>query len=654
MATSDPVAPTGADAALLAGPPGGPPAAGTLDTAAVRARAAEALDRAVGRLLSLQSSEGWWKGAMDTNVSMDAEDLLCREFLGIRGAEETRLAATWIRSQQREDGTWANFYGGPGDLSTTVEAYIALRLAGDPPEAEHLRRALPFIRSRGGLEATRNFTKFWCALFGLWSWDDLPALPPEIILLPPWVPLNIYDWACWARQTIVPLTVVGAFRPRRPLPFTVDELRSGVMPAKDFSLKSWKGRFYRLDSVLRRYERHAPGPLRHQALALAERWIVRRQEADGGWGGIQPPWVYSLMALQLLGYPLDHPVMRQGIAGLDGFLIFENGTRRMEACQSPVWDTGLATMALNDAGVPIDHPALSRATRWLLGQEVRRPGDWAVRRPSLEPGGWAFEFENDNYPDIDDTAEVVLALWRQREPRDGEMEGAIARGINWLVGMQSKEGAWGAFDADNTRTLCTELPFCDFGWVIDPPCADVTAHAVEMLAETGRARHPAAVRAVRWLLEHQEPDGSWFGRWGANYLYGIGAVVPALVRAGVPAGDSAIRRAVAWLESRQNADGGWGEDLRSYDDPEHWSGQGASTAAQTAWAMIALLAAGETSGAIDRGAAWLAETQSPDGGWDEPWYTGTGFPGDFYLDYHLYRLNFPVMALGRYLGRPRR
>ncbi|MGH2718130.1 MAG: squalene--hopene cyclase [Actinomycetota bacterium] len=612
----------------------------------------EALDGAVAHLLSLQSPEGWWKGAMDTNVTMDAEDLLCREFLRIRNAEETEMSAAWIRSQQREDGTWANFYGGPGDLSTTVEAYIALRLAGDPPEAPHLRQALDFIRSRGGLESTRNFTKFWCALFGLWSWDDLPALPPEIVLLPTWVPLNIYDWACWARQTIVPLTVVGSFRPVRPLPFSIDELRSGAKPAKDWSLKTWKGRFNCLDVVLHGYDKYAPGPVRRQALAMAERWIVRRQEADGGWGGIQPPWVYSLMALHLLGYPMNHPVMRQGIAGLDGFMIIEDGTRRMEACQSPVWDTGLAAMALNDAGVPIDHPALVRATGWLLGQEVRTVGDWAVRRPNLEPGGWAFEFENDNYPDIDDTAEIVMALWRQTEPRRGEVEAAIARGINWLVGMQSREGAWGAFDADNTRYLATELPFCDFGAVIDPPSADVTAHAVEMLAETGRAKHPAAVRAVRWLLEHQEGDGSWFGRWGANYLYGTGAVIPALIKAGISSDDPAIRRAVAWLESVQNSDGGWGEDLRSYDDAS-LSGKGTSTAAQTSWAMIGLLAAGEWSGAVDRGAAWLSATQTAEGGWEEPWFTGTGFPQDFYLDYHLYRLNFPVMALGRYRAAQR-
>jgi squalene-hopene/tetraprenyl-beta-curcumene cyclase len=355
------------------------------------------------------------------------------------------------------------------------------------------------------------------------------------------------------------------------------------------------------------------------------------------------------MALHLLGYALDHPVMREGVEGLEGFMIVEGGMRRMEACQSPVWDTGLATTALNDAGVPMDHPALARATRWLLGQEVRRRGDWAVRRPHLEPGGWAFEFENDNYPDVDDTAEVVMALSRLPEPRGGEVDAAVARGINWVIGMQGRDGGWGAFDVDNTRRLCTELPFCDFGWVIDPPSADVTAHAVEMLASTGRAAHPAAVRGVRWLLDHQEEDGSWFGRWGANYLYGTGAVVPALIAAGVPPEDPAIRGALAWLASKQNADGGWGEDLRSYDDPAAWSGRGPSTAPQTAWAMLAFLAAGQRSGPVERAAAWLAESQRPDGGWEEPWYTGTGFPGDFYLDYHLYRLNFPVMALGRYL-----
>lgn len=617
-----------------------------LREAARRARA-----RAVELLLSLQDDGGWWKGELETNVTIEAEDLLLREFLGIRREEETRLTANWIRRRQRADGTWATFEGGPGDLSTTVEAYVALRLAGDPPEAEHMRRAAAFVRAQGGLERARVFTHLWLALFGLWPWEDVPALPPELVLLPPRVPLNVYDFACWARQTIVALSVVWAHRPVHPLPFDVDELHAGRRadpPPRSIPARA----FRRLDRLLHRYERRPVGPLRRVALARALEWIVRRQEADGSWGGIQPPWVYSLIALRASGYPLDHPVLRRGLEGLDRFTIVEGELRRIEACQSPVWDTALAVQALADAGLPADHPALVRAADWLLDQQVKVPGDWAVRRPGLEPGGWAFEFENDTYPDIDDTAEVVLALRRVRHPDPARVDEAVRRAVGWVLGMQSSDGGWGAFDADNTRALCREIPFCDFGEVIDPPSADVTAHVVEMLAGEGRASDPAVRRALGWLAHHQEPDGSWFGRWGANHVYGTGAVVPAAIAAGIPPPDPRIRAAVRWLERHQGADGGWGEDLRSYRDPS-WIGRGRPTPSQTAWALLALLAAGEGSEAVERGVAWLVETQGPDGGWDEPLYTGTGFPGDFYINYHLYRLVFPAMALGRYLGRER-
>jgi squalene-hopene/tetraprenyl-beta-curcumene cyclase len=452
---------------------------------------------------------------------------------------------------------------------------------------------------------------------------------------------------------VVPLTVVNAFRPVRPLPFGVDELRVGAAPASRAPLWSWRGAFQRLDRGLHWYARHAHRGLRRRAMDRAATWILDRQEADGGWGGIQPPWVYSLLALHLLGYPADHPAMRAGIAGLEGFLIRESTpdgvVRRLEACQSPVWDTGLAVIALLDAGVPPDDPALRRATSWLLGEEIGEKGDWAVRRPKLAPGGWAFEFANDLYPDTDDTAEIVLGLRRVAHDDPAAVQAAVDRGVAWVTGMQSRDGGWGAFDADNTSTLPTKLPFCDFGAVVDPPSADVTAHVVEMLAAVGRGGGVPARRGVRWLLDHQEADGSWFGRWGANHVYGTGAAVPALVAAGVAPHDPVLRRAVEWLVRHQNADGGWGEDLRSYADPA-WIGRGTSTASQTAWALLALLAAGGADEAVDRGVAWLAATQQPDGSWDEPQFTGTGFPGDFYINYHLYRIVFPISALGRYLA----
>jgi squalene-hopene/tetraprenyl-beta-curcumene cyclase len=611
----------------------------------------------VEHLLARQDAQGWWKGDLETNVTMDAEDLLLRQFLGIQDAATVEASARFIRGQQCDDGTWATFYGGPGDLSTTIEAYVALRLAGDRPDDPHMQRAASWVRSRGGIAASRVFTRIWLALFGWWKWDALPELPPELIFLPKWFPLNIYDFGCWARQTIVPLTVVSAKRPVRPAPFALEELHTDPArpdPGRRLApAASWDGFFQRADKALHAYRKVAPRRLRRTAMNAAARWIVERQENDGCWGGIQPPAVYSVIALRLLGYDLEHPVMRAGLESLDRFAVWheEDGlpVRMIEACQSPVWDTCLAVIALADAGLPADHPALVKAADWMLSEQIVRPGDWAVRRPGVGPGGWAFEFHNDNYPDIDDTAEVVLALRRVRHPDSERLDAAVTRATRWNLGMQSRNGAWAAFDADNTSPFPNRLPFCDFGEVIDPPSADVTAHVVEMLAHEGMAQDPRTLRGVRWLLAEQESSGGWFGRWGVNYVYGTGAVVPALTAAGLPVSHPAIRRAVGWLESVQNEDGGWGEDLRSYRD-EKSIGHGASTASQTGWALLALLAAGEReSNAVERGVAWLARTQQADGSWDEPYFTGTGFPWDFSINYHLYRQVFPLTALGRYV-----
>ncbi|MFE2730060.1 squalene--hopene cyclase [Streptomyces sp. NPDC057889] len=628
-----------------------PGAAGTHD-------AASAVQRATDFLLARQDAQGWWKGDLDTNVTMDAEDLLLRQFLGIGDEATTRAAGLFIRGEQRDDGTWATFYGGPGELSTTIEAYVALRLAGDAPGAPHMAKASAWIRERGGIAASRVFTRIWLALFGWWKWDDLPELPPELIYFPKWMPLNIYDFGCWARQTIVPLTVVSAKRPVRPAPFPLDELHTDAHnpnPAKPLApLASWDGAFERLDKAMHLYRRVAPRRLRKAAMNSAARWIIERQENDGCWGGIQPPAVYSVIALHLLGYDLEHPVMKAGLESLDRFAVWrEDGARMIEACQSPVWDTCLAVIALADAGLPSDHPRLVKAADWMLREQIDRPGDWSVRRPQLASGGWAFEFHNDNYPDIDDTAEVVLALRRVRHPDTVRMEKAIERGVRWNLGMQSRNGAWAAFDVDNTSPFPNRLPFCDFGEVIDPPSADVTGHVVEMLAVEGMSHDPRTRRGIEWLLAEQEPNGAWFGRWGVNYVYGTGSVLPALTAAGLPPSHPAVRRAVAWLESVQNDDGGWGEDLRSYRY-EDWKGHGVSTASQTGWAMMALLSAGERdSKAVERGAAWLTETQLEDGTWDEPYFTGTGFPWDFSINYHLYRHVFPLTALGRYVhGEP--
>ena len=605
-----------------------------------------ATERACDHLLARQDPDGWWKGELQTNVTMDAEDMLLREFLGIREAVGTARSANWIRSQQRADGSWANFEGGPGDLSTTIEAYVALRLAGDDPAADHMRAAAAFARKGGGLERARVFTHIWLALFGAWPWQRVPELPPELLLLPSWAPVSIYDFACWARQSVVALSIVLSVRPQRSLPFGLEELHGQHRWRRPRGHSATSRALAIADRALALYRRRPLRRLREAALARAERWVVRRQEADGSWGGIQPPWVYSLIALHLRGYPVDHPVIQTGLAGLARFTITEPDSRRLEACQSPVWDTALAVVALADAGLASDHPALLRAADWLLAEQVSLVGDWAVRRPNLRSGGWSFEFANDYYPDVDDTAEVVLALLRVSHPDRDRLADAVARGVQWLEGMQDDGGGWGAFDAANTKRILRDLPFCDFGEVIDPPSSDVTAHALEMLAAAGYAGGDRAQRALAWLTAEQEPDGSWFGRWGVNHVYGTGAAVPALIAAGVPASDARIRRAVRWLEACQNDDGGWGEDARSYVD-RSWIGRGPSTASQTAWALLALHAAGERSSALRRGVRFLVATQTEDGGWDEPQYTGTGFPGHFYINYHLYRVVFPIMALGR-------
>ena len=625
-----------------------------------------ALDEAIRRtqdyFLRTQHPDGYWVGELETNVCMAAEYLMLTHFLGIADSERWRKVVAYLKSQQSADGAWTIYYGGPPDLNATVEAYFALKLAGTSPEEPHMRRAREFVLSAGGIPRVRVFTKIWLALFGQWDWRGVPALPPELMFLPSWFPLNIYDFASWARATIVPMLIILTERPVCPIPerARIDELYPAVRKRADYALPkprnmlSWKGFFHAADAVLRRYDRVAIKWLREAGYRAAERWIVARQEADGSWGGIQPPWVYSLIALKLRGYPLEHPVMRKGIEGFEGaWSIEDDNTFNPQACLSPVWDTALSMIALQDSGVPDTHPALMQAGQWLLREQVLTGGDWQVKAKGVEPGGWSFEFENDFYPDTDDTAAVLIALARTHVP-EARKAFALERGVHWLRGMQSANGGWGAFDKDNTRRIVNEIPFCDFGEVIDPPSEDVTAHAVEALSLVGEKESNGS--AVRYLRGEQRVDGSWFGRWGVNNIYGTGSVLPALAAAGEDMSQPYVRRAVSWLLARQNDDGGWGESCLSYVDPSS-IGRGPSTASQTAWALLGLLAAGGDSSdgvvaqAVERAAGYLVETQEEDGQWLEDEFTGTGFPGDFYIKYHLYRNYWPLMALGRYASR---
>jgi squalene-hopene/tetraprenyl-beta-curcumene cyclase len=598
-----------------------------------------ALDAGVERLLALQKPGGWWVGELESNVTMTAQHAFVLHFLGRLDDHTLRRVANELLARQRSDGTWAIYWGGDPNLDATIESYAALRLAGLGADDPRLLRTREFILACGGTGAARVFTRIWLALLGLWRWEEIQLVPPEIVLLPPSSPLSVYSFACWARQTMVALSIVMAYRPTRPVPpeRACHELDLGPQPRPR---TAWDA----LDRAVARYNGRPFRPLRERALAAAERWLLDRQEVDGSWGGIQPPWVWSLVALVCRGHGPDSPYLRRGVDGWKRFLVQDEDRVRPEACQSPVWDTALAALALATAGAR-DDSALERAAEWMLDEEIRARGDWAVRRPGLAPAGWAFEYDNDLYPDIDDTAVLALGLHEL-----GAGAPALARACEWLAGMQSSNGGWGAFDVDNTGEWLLNIPFFDFGAVIDPPTADVTAHVVELLARFP-AHEPAVRRGVAFLLGEQEADGSWFGRWGVNHVYGTGAALPALAAAGIPHEHPAMRRAVAWLASVQNADGGFGEDPRSYEHGEEglrWRGQGISTPSQTAWGLIALVAAGEARGETARRAIeWLVQAQRADGDWDEEPFTGTGFPRDFLIRYHLYRIVWPVLALAR-------
>ncbi len=620
-------------------------------------RVEDAVRTSVDHLLSMQADAGYWWAELESNVTITAEHIFLRHILGIPDADEARAAAADILARQRDDGTWANWHDGPGELSITVEAYLALKMAGVSSGNPEMERARAFIRARGGVEKVRVFTKIWLAMMGEWDWHGLPTLPAEFVLLPRWFPVNIYSFACWARQTIVPMSIIMDARPVVPLSDSVriDELFVEGRERADLSIRpakrSWRASaFLWLDRVLRLHERLPWKPLRRRALDRAERWILERQEADGAWGGIQPPWVYSLIALSLRGYSLDEGPLHDGFVGFygsTGFSIREGNRFRLQSCLSPVWDTGLALLALEDAGVAPDDAAIVRAAEWLLDEQIFVGGDWQVRS-GARPGGWAFEFANDHYPDTDDSAVVMLGLLEAGVDERAKTR-ALERGREWLLGMQSRNGGWGAFDRNNTQSWTRQIPFCDFGEVIDPPSADVTAHIVECLGRLGaRIGDRAVDRAISYLKREQEADGAWFGRWGVNLTYGIGAVLPALEAVGEAMDAPYVRRAVEWLIDHQNEDGGWGEKIEGYYDPV-WRGRGPSTASQTGWALLGLLAAGEAGHpATVRGIEYLMEAQNESGGWDEEAFTGTGFPTDFMIRYHLYRDVFPLMALGRY------
>ncbi|NWG70664.1 MAG: squalene--hopene cyclase [Parvularculaceae bacterium] len=651
------------------------------------------IDSAADWLARKQKPEGYWVGRLESNACMEAQWLLALWVMRLDDHHLRPRLARSLRQSQRADGSWEIYHEAPaGDINTTVEAYAALRSMGVPASDPQLVRARDWILSKGGLKNIRVFTRYWLALIGEWPWEKTPNVPPEVIWFPNWFVFSIYNFAQWARATLMPIAILSARRPSRPLPPAnrLDDLFPGGREAFDYELPGKPGADF-CDGFFRTVDRalhglHGFGVKtglslgRGAAIRHALEWIIKHQDADGVWGGIQPPWIYSLLALYTEGYAHDHPVLAKGLAALDDprWRVDVGEATWIQASTSPVWDTELALMAFDDAHLLDRYPAaVDKGVQWLLDQQVRRPGEWQVKVPKVAPGGWAFEYKNYFYPDTDDTAVALIILSQFRNDPKWKARGideAIRLGVDWLTAMQCRGGGWGAFDKDNDKKILTKIPFCDFGEALDPPSVDVTAHIIEAFGKLGHDQnHPVMQRAIAWTLKEQEPDGSWFGRWGVNYIYGTGAVLPALAAVGFDMTRPEIHRACDWLVDRQQADGGWGESCASYMDAS-MSGRGKTTASQTAWALMGLVAAArpQDRGAIERGLAFLIERQK-EGTWEEPEYTGTGFPGygvgqtiklsdpllkerlkqgpelsrAFMINYNLYRHYFPLMAMGR-------
>lgn len=645
------------------------------------------IEGAIDWLHARQAPEGFWVGMLESNSCMEAEWLLAMHFLSVEDHPKKQGIIRCILNKQRKDGAWEIYHDAPrGDINATVECYAALRAVGMSPDDERLRRAREWIFDHGGLTKVRVFTRYWLALLGEWPWEKTPNIPPEIIFFPTWFPFSIYNFSSWARATIVAISILSAHRPVRPLPEDrrLDELFPGGRERMDHSLPrkiegglSWKKFFLAMDKVLHGYQKLGLLPARKSAIKHALEWIVRHQDADGAWGGIQPPWIYSMMALHVEGYPLTHPVLSRALAALDEHWSYEkDGGIHIQASESPVWDTLLSLMAMQDCDEDYgSSTSMSRAVDWVLDQQVRTGGDWQVKVKGVQAGAWAFERANNFYPDLDDTAVALIVLARLRElGGDARLDESIRLAWNWVLGMQSSNGGWAAFDRDNDKTLLTQIPFCDFGEALDPPSVDVTAHVLEAFGLLRMERgHPAVAKALEYVRSEQESDGSWFGRWGVNHIYGTAAVLPALHAIGEDMNGPYVRRAADWIVEHQNADGGWGESCGSYMD-DSLRGKGSSTASQTGWALMALLSteSADYMEAIQRGVDYLLSRQQ-DGTWEEPHYTGTGFPGygvgfriklsqqdlaerlhqgaelsrGFMINYNMYRHYFPLMALGR-------
>lgn len=616
---------------------------------------ARAIDRTTHWLLAAQFADGYWMGELEADTTLNSDYIVFHYALGEKNSPVIPKLAKHIRYRQLSDGGWSIFPNGPAELNATIKSYFALKLVGDDPNAPHMRRARERAIALGGIESSNSYTRIHLALMGVEQWDLAPAIPPELLLLPRWFFLNLYEMSSWTRAIIVTLSLLYALKPGyevAPQGFLDELFANPVRKRKAFEwdreIATWRNFFLATDWLMKLYEQLPWKPLRSLALARGEKWLLEHVEGSEGIAAIYPSIQNSILCLRAFGYADDHPIVIEQNKHFRAHEIEDGDVVRMQPCISPVWDTAIAMVSLEEAGVSPRHPALVKGARWLIEKQITKGGDWQVKNRDAEPGGWAFEFRNDHYPDVDDTAFVLMALARVAYPEKEHMEKTVRRGVEWMLSMQNRDGGWGAFDRDNNLTLLNNIPYSDHNAMLDPSTADVTARAIEALAKLGWASdHPAVKRALAFLHRDQAPDGPWYGRWGVNYVYGTSGVLRAMEALGLT-GAPECARAANWLRSVQNADGGFGESHHSYAD-SNWRGKGVSTASQTAWGLIGLLAvSGPDDPAVQAAVKYLVSTQSEDGTWEEEEFTGTGFPSVFYLKYHLYRNSFPLYALARY------
>lgn len=615
------------------------------------------LNRAQAALVALHKPEGYWCAELQGDSILESEYILLKFILGQESDPDLPFIANYLRSLQQPDGGWNMYPGGANDLSGTVKAYFALKLMGDDPEASHMIAARNICLKLGGAELCNSFSKFYLAALGQISYDACPSIPPEIVLLPKFLYFNLYAVSAWSRTMILPLAIVSTLRPVRKLSEDLgiaelykDPAAANAVAGRLKGLpRSWREMFLLLDLSLKRFEKTAVTPLRPKAIREAEKWILEHMEGSEGLGAIFPPMVYVLIVFKALGYPDDHPKVVEAQQHLKDLFIRDGDAIRIQPCFSPVWDTGIALHALAETGMSPEHPVAQSTARWLLAKECRVPSDWAKNCSDVEPSGWFFEYANPHYPDVDDTAMVVMALKRAG---GHSAQHAVKRGINWLLAMQNDDGGWAAFDRTRNRPILEHVPFADHNAIQDPSCPDIAARTLECLGHCGiTAAHTSVRKAIDFLKETQEKEGCWFGRWGVNYIYGTWQVLTGLRAVSERMDHKYIRKAADWLRSIQKPDGSFGESCDTYENPA-LKGRGPSTPSQTAWGAMGLMAvAGHASASdphIRKAIHWLIENQGDDGNWEENWYTGTGFPRVFYLKYHLYRLYFPLTALARY------